>query len=117
MSPSRAVVMWALFGAGCASTTQPAAPYRLSEPEPVSCLHPVSVLTAAQASRPAYHEVARLSATCPGIAPTQCERTLLARACDLGADAIIVQRELPIARTKYTSRMAEEAIAVRFAER
>ena len=109
--------MWALFGAGCASTTQPEGPYRLIQPEPVSCLHPVSVLSAAQASRPAYREVARMSATCPGIAPTQCEQTLLARACELGADAIIIQREQPIARTKYTSRMAEEAIAVRFTAR
>ena len=111
----------ALFGAGCASTSQSAAPYRLSEPEPVTCLHPVSLLSESQASRPQYREVARLSATCFSMAPTRCEQTLLARACELGADAIIIQRETALdrgaRRAKNAPQMAEEAIAVRFAAR
>ena len=118
MSASRAVVIVAIFASGCAtaSRTPPAEPYRLSRPE-VTCPHPVELLTLAQASRPAYRELARLSATCPKLSPTTCEQFLLARGCEVGADAIVVQRELPIARVKHPPQMAAEAIAVRFATR
>ncbi|HYP90937.1 MAG TPA: hypothetical protein VEQ59_22380 [Polyangiaceae bacterium] len=39
----------------------------------------------------AFKQIALLSATCPGLAPYQCENTLLDRACARQADAIVVR--------------------------
>lgn len=76
------------------------------------------VRSVAEANRP-YREVANLSANCyPGV-PTECERRLLDRACELDADAIILTE----ARTGGTppgasadSRVVRSALAVRWTE-
>ena len=116
MSPARAVLL-GFVASGCMGA-QPPPPYGLHQAES-GCRHPVELLTMSQASRPAYRELERLSVTCPKLVPTKCEQLLLARGCVLGADAIVVQREVPITRgrLKYIAQMAEEAIAVRFAAR
>lgn len=54
------------------------------------CDHPVQVLrNHAEAVRP-YRQIAALSATCSPGTPSVCEREMLDRACELGADAIIL---------------------------
>ena len=70
----------------------------------------------AQANRP-YREVASLSANCyPGV-PTECERLLLDRACQLRADAVILMESrsegTPPGAAK-DSRVSRSAIAVRW---
>lgn len=116
MSASRAVVLLALVAGGCTGA-QPPPPYGSSRAEP-ACLHPIELLTLSQASRPAYRELAHLSVTCPKLAPTTCEQSLLARGCELGADAIVVQRQVAVrSNTKYVPQIAEEALAVRFTAR
>jgi hypothetical protein len=60
----------------------------------------------------AFEEVASLSATCPYTSPNGCDRLLLARACELGADAIVAGKSRIIGR-KGKPQLAEEAVAIR----
>ena len=74
------------------------------------------IRSVAQANRP-YREVASLSANCyPGV-PSECERQLLERACQLRAEAIILtdskSEGTPPGATK-DSRVSRHAIAVRW---
>jgi hypothetical protein len=61
----------------------------------------------------AFEQLASLSVTCPYPSPNTCDRRLLAKACDLGANAVVVQRSNVIGR-KGKPELAEEAIAIRF---
>jgi hypothetical protein len=57
--------------------------------------------------------LAAISVTCPYVSAATCERSLLARGCELAADAVVVRRSNVIGR-KATPQLAEEAIAIRF---
>jgi hypothetical protein len=76
---------------GCAPSAQSTSLYHLDTPAQSECARPVQWLENAQVTRP-YRELARLSATCPSLLPSTCEKILLARGCALGADAIVPLR-------------------------
>ena len=104
----------ALAAPACSSTPQPAPSYRLSGPEQSSCPRSVQLLTLAQVPG-SYREVSRLSVTCPYLLPNGCERRLLARGCELGADAIVLTRSnLQRSDGKNKGYLADEAVAIRF---
>lgn len=96
----------------CSGSSTPAGLYRVGGVEQSSCAHSVRLLRARP--REAFEELASLSATCPYPSPNTCERRLLARACDLAADAVVVEESRVIGR-KGKPELAEEAIAIRFA--
>ena len=106
----------AVFAAfACSSPPAPAPSYRLSGPEQSSCLHPVRLLTFAQVPG-SYRELSSLSVTCPYLFPNACERELLARGCELGADAVVLTRS-NLQRAKILgsnkAELADEAVAIR----
>jgi len=104
----------ALAAPACSSAPQPAPSYRLSGPEQSSCPRSVQILTFAQVPG-SYREVSRLSVTCPYLLPNGCERRLLARGCELGADAIVLTRsKLQGSPGKNKVDLADEAVAIRF---
>ena len=107
-------VAWATIA--CSATPAPAPSYRLSGPEQSECPRPVQLLSPAEVSGP-YRELSRLSVTCPYLVPNACERKLLARGCELGADAILLTRS-NLERSKELGRnkgqLADEAVAIRF---
>ena len=104
----------ALAAPACSSTPEPAPGYRLSGPEQSSCPRSVQLLTLAQVPG-SYREVSRLSVTCPYLVPNGCERRLLARGCELGADAIVLTRS-KLQRSPGPNKidLADEAVAIRF---
>ena len=85
-----ACVLVLLAGFGCVHSTKGRDFYRLDVP-PSPCPRHVELLRTPPTS--AFKEIALLSATCPGLAPYQCENTLLDRACARQADAIVVRDE------------------------
>ncbi|MEO8902723.1 MAG: hypothetical protein ABI488_11890, partial [Polyangiaceae bacterium] len=60
----------------CASTPHQGGLYRLGDAGPGECAHAVQLLTPEQVV-PVYRELAQISATCPQVSPTTCERILL----------------------------------------
>lgn len=107
-----------LLGASaCASAAQPEPPYRLGGMAQTACAHPVQLLTLDQVGQP-YREVSQLSVACPFLSVSTCERRLLARGCELGADAIVITRTSVLAargRRPNQAELADEAVAIRFA--
>lgn len=110
-----------LVALGCASNSVSRGAYDFAPPES-ECLHSVELLSAAQLTRP-YLELASLSATCPSLSPRACAQTLLARGCELHADAVVIDASSVLApRTQFlpprgrTNRalLAEEARAIRY---
>ena len=78
-----------LGGVACAPSPPPAPPYRLGDNASSECPRSVQLFTPEQVARP-YRELSEISATCPYVSPTTCDRILLARGCDLGADAVVI---------------------------
>ncbi len=106
-----ATVLALLVCTSCHSQpAQPRSLYRLSSVEAPPCAHRVTLLTAAQMAADEYRELAHLSATCPPISPTTCERVLLARACDIGADTVVITQTTTIG-TKGKPEQVDEATA------
>jgi len=64
--------------------------YRLAKPSERKCKRDVPILEANRAGGRPYEELKTLSATCYPGTPGVCEQTLLERACELGADALLV---------------------------
>src|SRR6478609_935023 len=64
--------------------------YRLAKPSERKCKRDVPILQANQAGGRPYEELKTLSATCYPGTPGVCEQTLLERACELEADALLV---------------------------
>jgi hypothetical protein len=64
--------------------------YRLARPSERKCSRDVSILRADQVGGRPYQELRSLSATCYPGTPGVCEQTLLERACELEADALLV---------------------------
>lgn len=95
----------------CAPTGAPGGLYRVGAAEQSNCFRPVQTLGAPPPE--AFEELATISAACPYTSPKTCDRLLLARACDLTADAIIVQESSAIGR-RAKPQLVEEAIAIRF---
>jgi hypothetical protein len=54
------------------------------------CRHPVPFVSADATPLHAYRVLSRTSATCAPLAPHDCDDTLQARACALGADAVVL---------------------------
>ncbi|HET9957831.1 MAG TPA: hypothetical protein VFQ61_25210 [Polyangiaceae bacterium] len=83
------------------------------------CSTDVPLLREGEVNRP-YEEVSRLSSTCYPGTPAVCERTLKERACQLSADALLVQRSVASGSppgTSHESLMAMQARAVRWTAR
>ena len=64
--------------------------YRGLKPAERTCKRDVPLLSSAEVGGRPYREVSALSATCYPGAPAACERTLANRACELNADALIL---------------------------
>ena len=103
--------MVAMASVACAQTGAPGGLYRMPTTEQSSCLWPVRTLSSPPPV--AFKDVATISVVCPYTSPRTCDRLLLARACDLGADAIIAQASGATGRTRNPP-LVEEAIAIRF---
>jgi len=65
--------------------------YRLAKPTERKCQRDVPLLQADQVGGRQYEELKTLSATCYPGTPGVCEQTLLERACELEADALLVR--------------------------
>ncbi len=86
------------------------------EPE---CARNVMVFDPGTIPQRRYHEIASLSATCYPGALANCERRLKARACELGADAIILgdtTRDAPPPGASPQSLVSRSARAVRWTD-
>jgi hypothetical protein len=83
------------------------------------CEPPVELLRSESEARRPYRDVASLSASCYPGAPRLCENRLLARACELKADAVILRPSVPggtpVGASKQ-SQISVDARAVRWAE-
>jgi len=64
--------------------------YRLAKPSERKCRRDVPILRGDQAGGRPYQELETLSATCYPGTPGVCEQTLLERACERGADALLL---------------------------
>ena len=95
----------------CAEDSAPAGLYKLGGAEKSICPRPVQLLNAPPPE--AFEEVASLSATCPYTSPNTCDRRLLARACELATDAVVIQGGKVTGR-KAKPQLAEDAVAIRF---
>jgi hypothetical protein len=69
--------------------SQIAAPLYVARPVP-ACEHPVELLEPGTATLRPHRSIASLSATCSPGTPRVCKQSLLRRACDLGADALLI---------------------------
>ena len=65
--------------------------YRLAKPKERKCSRDVPLLNADQVGGRPYQEIKTISATCYPGTPGVCEQTLLERACELEADALLVR--------------------------
>ena len=106
--------------ASCSSGPRPPSVYELSRGEPAECRHPVQLFSEGEPLR-RYRELARVSVTCPLLAPRACEEKLLARACDLGANAVLIRRSNTTSpamfrrtKTGREALLVDEAVAVRY---
>ena len=70
--------------------------YRLAKPKERKCKRDVPILRANQAGGRPYQELSTVSATCYPGTPAVCEATLLERACELDADALLVLEPQPL---------------------
>ena len=103
------LIFWAVTA--CAARSAPGGLYRVGGVEQSNCAHPVQLLSAPPPEP--FEELASLSVTCPYPSPNTCDRLLLARACNLKADALVVRENRVIGR-KTKPQLAEEAVAIRF---
>jgi len=100
---------------GCTTSAAQESLYDTKDPRPLGC-HAL-LLDSSQVGGP-YRQLAKLSATCSKLQRSRCEQLLLARACELGADAVLIESsEAPpplhtIRRSEM--RVTEEAVAVRY---
>ncbi len=93
------VSAWALL-VGCAAgpsltprledASAPSDFYHSLVPAERKCKRDVPVLEAAEVGGRAYHEVSAISATCSPGSPAVCRQQLSERACELHADALIL---------------------------
>ena len=122
MAPLRCTVIGLLL-AGCSVMATPRiedapAPtdyYRLAKPSERKCPRDVPILRANQAGGRPYEELKSLSATCYPGTPGVCEQTLLERACELGADALLMQEPQALgspagANTQSSTSMTARAV-------
>jgi len=89
--------------------------YRLAKPSERKCKRDVPILHANQAGGRPYEELKSLSATCYPGTPGVCEQTLLERACELDADALLVIEPQPLgspagANTQSSTSMSARAL-------
>jgi hypothetical protein len=59
------------------------------------CEHPIEVVDAELTTLRAHRTIASLSATCSPGSPRVCKQSLLERACELKADALIIEDRPP----------------------
>jgi hypothetical protein len=106
----------ALLCCACASGQHEHGLYRVAPEEPKACAHSVRLLRAEQVPSTQHDELARLSATCPKVDPTRCERILLERGCELGADVVVLNGEGAVHhRAGGPVETMQSAVALRFA--
>jgi uncharacterized protein YbjQ (UPF0145 family) len=114
-------VLGALLACACAGLAEPREALgppefvQRTKPEP-SCDHVVELVQSGATDRP-YDEVSRISVTCHPSAQEICERRLRARACTLGADAVLLMPpdSEGTGKPPYSqSQIAQSGVAVRY---
>jgi hypothetical protein len=83
--------------------------HSLVPPKP-SCARAVPVLEPAEVGGRAFHEVSSISATCSPGSPSVCQEQLSERACELHADALIMDE--PASGGTPPGASAQSAIAL-----
>jgi subtilisin family serine protease len=87
--------------------------YRLAKPNERKCPRDVPILQANQAGGRPYQELKTISATCyPGTSAV-CEQTLLERACELDADALLVIEPQALGSPPGASTLSEVSMTAR----
>jgi hypothetical protein len=78
---------------GCRVEDTPALEDSITQLKPLpECEHPVEIVESRRAMLRAHRSIASLSATCSPGTPRVCKQTLLKRACELKADALIIDQ-------------------------
>lgn len=77
------------------------------------CARRVELITAEMAPPKPFRELRTLDVTCHSAFPRECDGELVARGCDVGADAVWLKRTSYIAVTRH-GLMTKEALAVAF---
>jgi hypothetical protein len=62
-------------------------------PAPPACTRSIDVLSESQATQRSYDVIDRISVTCDVDRPSDCKQRLVRRACEVGADAVVVSDE------------------------
>lgn len=82
-----------LLIAGCRVEDTPAWDDSIAQLKPMpECDHPVEVIEAGRTLVRAHRSIASMSATCSPGSPRVCKQTLLRRACELKADALVIDK-------------------------
>ena len=87
--------------------------YRLAKPAERKCGRDVPILSANQAGGRAYLELKTISATCYPGTPGVCEQTLLERACELEADALLLSEPQALGSPAGASSQSSTAMTAR----
>ena len=85
----------------------------LSHPAPPRCAHHVVLIRPDEPVLKTYRELASISVTCGALAPEDCDMSLLARGCDLGADAVWVKSSSYVAGARH-GRSSESGVALEY---
>jgi hypothetical protein len=102
---------WLGVGAlGCAPPNRGLV-YDTVDPPPLTC-HAL-LLDSTQVGQP-YRKVALLQVRCSKLQPSRCEQLLRQRACDLGADAVLIEPNDKAPTRPSGIQMTQEAVAVRY---
>jgi len=87
--------------------------YHSLVPAEPQCKRDVPVLEAAEVGGRAYHEVSALSATCSPGSPSVCRQQLRERACELNADALILEESSSGGTPPGASGQSQTAMSAR----
>jgi hypothetical protein len=83
----------ALLIAGCHVEDTPALDDSIAQLNPIpECEHPVEVIESGRTLLRAHRSIASLSAMCSPGTPRVCKQMLLRRACELKADALVIDK-------------------------
>ena len=82
-------------------------------PRVLNCPRPVRLIEGEDAYQGTYREITRISVACQYRAPLTCDEALLARGCELGADAVWV-KQTSSTRVNAPSLMTKEGLAISF---
>ena len=87
--------------------------YRLANPSDRKCSRDVPILDAGQSGGRPYRELKTISATCYPGTPGVCEQTLLERACELDADALLLVEPQALGSPAGASTLSSTSMTAR----